>query len=117
MVACMENSSATANSRVRYVMNISTVEGHSHFVSPLSDKSAEETLRSLLKDADDIKIDGTSAQGEDFHMWIEPLAEYIERLPHDKDREYFERELRRPAWADSKLGRVVYRVLRFFFQW
>jgi hypothetical protein len=39
----------------------------------------------LLKDTDDIKIEGTSVQGEDFHMWIEPLNEYIERLPSGKD--------------------------------
>lgn len=98
-------------------MHVSTIEGHSHFVSPLSDKSAEETLRNLLKDTDDIKIEGTSVQGEDFHMWIEPLNKYIERLPSGKDREYFEQELRRPAWSDSKIGRLIYKLLSVFCQW
>ena len=97
-------------------MHVSTIEGHSHFVSPLSDKSAEETLRNLLKDTDDITIEGTSVQGEDFHMWIEPLIEYIERLPPGKDREHFKQELQRPAWSDSKRGRMIYRVLSIFCQ-
>jgi hypothetical protein len=109
--------SDSATSKRRYVMHVSTIEGHSHFVSPLSDKSAEETLRNLLKDTDDIKIEGTSVQGEDFHMWIEPLNEYIERLPSGKDREYFEQELRRPAWSDSKIGRLIYKLLSVFCQW
>lgn len=98
-------------------MHVSTIEGHSHFVSPLSDKSAEETLRNLLKDTNDIKIEGTSVQGEDFHMWIEPLIEYIERLPSGKDRDFFEQELRRPAWSDSKIGRLIYKLLSVFCQW
>lgn len=109
--------SDSATSKRRYVMHVSTIEGHSHFVSPLSDKSAEETLRNLLKDTDDIKIEGTSVQGEDFHMWIEPLNEYIERLPSGKDREFFEEELRRPAWSDSKIGRLIYKLLSVFCQW
>jgi hypothetical protein len=109
--------SDSATSKRRYVMHVSTIEGHSHFVSPLSDKSAEETLRNLLKDTDNIKIEGTSVQGEDFHMWIEPLNEYIERLPSGKDREYFEQELRRPAWSDSKIGRLTYKLLSVFCQW
>ena len=109
--------SDSATSKRRYVMHVSTIEGHSHFVSPLSDKSAEETLRNLLKDTDDIKIEGTSVQGENFHMWIEPLNEYIERLPSGKDREYFEQELRRPAWSDSKIGRLIYKLLSVFCQW
>ena len=113
----MVSNSGESTSKRRYVMHVSTIEGHSHFVSPLSDKSAEETLRNLLKDADDIKIEGTSVQGEDFHMWIEPLIEYIERLPSGKDRKYFERELRRPAWSDSKIGRMIYRLLSIFCQW
>ena len=109
--------SDSATSKRRYVMHVSTIEGHSHFVSPLSDKSAEETLRNLLKDTNDIKIEGTSVQGEDFHMWIEPLIEYIERLPSGKDRDFFEQELRRPAWSDSKIGRLIYKLLSVFCQW
>ena len=108
------SDSATSTSKRRYIMHVSTIDGHSHFVSPLSDKSAEETLRNLLKDTDDIKIEGTSVQGEDFHMWIEPLIEYIERLPSGKDREYFEQELRRPAWTDNKIGRAIFRLLSIF---
>jgi hypothetical protein len=98
-------------------MHVSTIEGHSHFVSPLSDKSAEETLRNLLKDTDDITIEGTSVQGQDFHMCIEPLIEYIERLPSGKQRELFVQELRRPAWSDSKIGRLIYKLLSVFCQW
>lgn len=113
----MMSDLATSTSKRRYVMHVSTIEGHSHFVSPLSDKSAEETLRNLLEDTDNIKIEGTSVQGEDFHMWIEPLIEYIERLPSGKDREFFEEELRRPAWSDSKIGRLVYKLLSVFCQW
>ena len=111
------SDSAPSASKRRYVMHVSTIDGHSHFVSPLSDKSAEVTLRNLLKDTDDVKIEGTSVQGEDFHLWIEPLIEYIERLPSGKDREYFEQELRRPAWSDSKIGRVIFRLLSIFCQW
>ena len=111
------SDSAPSASKSRYVKHVSTIDGHSHFVSPLSDKSAEETLRNLLKDTDDVKIEGTSVQGEDLHMWIEPLIEYIERLPSGKDREYFEQELRRPAWSDSKIGRVIFRLLSIFCQW
>ena len=113
----MVSDSAVSASKRRYVMHVSTIDGHSHFVSPLSDKSAEETLRNLLKDTDNIKIEGTSVQGEDFHMWIEPLIEYIERLPYGKDREYFEQELLRPAWSDSKIGKVIFRLLSIFCQW
>ena len=113
----MVSDSAASASKRRYVMHVSTIDGHSHFVSPLSDKSAEETLRNLLKDTDNIKIEGTSVQGEDFHMWIEPLIEYIERLPYGKDREYLEQELLRPAWSDSKIGKVIFRLLSIFCQW
>ena len=48
----MMSDSAPSASKRRYVMHVSTIDGHSHFVSPLSDKSAEVTLRNLLKDTD-----------------------------------------------------------------
>lgn len=107
----MSSSSVAQTERKRYVMHISSPEGHEHMVSPLTSESPKEILEGLFSEADGIEIKENGAQGDGFFIRIEPLADYIAILPEGEDKDYYVRELARPGWADSKIGKILYKTL------
>lgn len=107
----MKTVSVIPNERKRYVMHISSPEGHMLFVSPLTNESPMKVLKRLFGTDDEIEIKEDGIQGDGFFARIEPLAEYVEKLPAGEDRDYFERELAKPEWKDNKIGRIMYKVL------
>lgn len=92
-------------------MHISSPEGHEHMVSPLTTESSKEILERLFSEAEEIEIRENGAQGDGFFVRIEPLAEYVKKLPNGEDKDYFVRELVRPGRTDGKIGRIIYKAL------
>lgn len=95
----------------RYIMHVSSVDGHQHMVSRLTNDSASDILTNLFGEEGDVVIAGDTAQGEDFYVRIEPLADYVDSLPEGRDKEFFTCELAKPGWSDSKIGNVIFKML------